>query len=84
MRQFDPFIIGVLIVVFERKVSSPFLVLCSLYSKVEDVSLHLFHFGFSNSIAIVLREKKSALFVISSWEREYFCKGVLMSVRMGV
>ena len=69
MRLFDPFIMGVLMVIFRSKVSKPFVVLCYLYSNVEGISVYLYHVVcFTKFIIWVLRkrERERALFVIPS------------------
>ena len=56
MKKFIPFIMGVLMVIFEWKVSNSFHMLCSLYSDVEDIFVYLFHCAFVKVCILGLRE----------------------------
>ena len=49
---------GVLMVIFERKVSNSFIMLCSLYSDVEDIYDNLFHCAFEK-VCILGFERES-------------------------
>ena len=64
---------GVLIVIFERKVSNSFLMLCSLYSDVEDIFFVSFTIHFIKICILGFkRERENALLVIPSWERRVY------------
>ena len=82
MKQFDPFIMIVLMVVFGRKVSKHFLVLCSLYSDVEDIFVHLFHCVLLRVCNLGLRERDSIACNYPFGKGSVFCKGALIGVQI--
>ena len=72
---------GILIVIFERKVSNSFLMLCSLYSDVEDIFFVSFTIHFIKICILGFkRERENALLVIPSWERRVYFVRVFLWV----
>ena len=82
MKKFIPFIMGVLMVIFEWKVSNSFHMLCSLYSDVEDIFVHLFHCVLLRVCNLGLRERDSIACNYPFGKGSVFCKGALIGVQI--